>query len=837
MTDVIFTHSYTNTSCLQVFLYTDIDNLFKEAAFFLSKSSHQEPLFAIVASHKQKEALLSQLYHQNGFTSFFHIETLQDTLQILLQKYCGYKEVKIHDTLSLTLAIYELILKKDPAVSFLNFSNYSNEDIYLLAKEVAGELQNIFQVKPNIDNPKIVNLIFAIKQLHSDIFFEKEALELCHLQLERCVFIGFHFLPNYYIELLEQGRSQAFLLVPSLAFLGDILSPKQRLKRLQKAKEALDPLFEFNEHPLLENLSLEAKMFFLKISEIEQLYIQEEEFDNSNQTSLEQLQTTLIHGYFDKKIEKDGSIKFFEIEGPYQQSCLFFSQLQEFYKEELSLKQTDIAVIGDKRIYGPIFEAISKNFIQEEIKSRAVPNNIGLIFLELLNTDYKEQNQNFFIKFFENIYYFSDDEKKIDIKNALLIIKNAHFSDLQSLSRGKYFLQELQNAFLRSTIFDINDDEASYEYNFIKKSENIELDKVLIIFSEICDLIESCEDLKNKTLLIQDWVLSIAKVVNTQRETFEFQYDFISKLIKYFAKSFHFKVLVPFFVFVDLLKDYVLHDYEKNEGFWTFFNPSELVNFKSKVTFVYLTDKDHIKKSSFFGVDISKFNTSIYFLLNTESKLIFIKEKEEGNFCSTAALNLWYFSKSFCMANELDDDLLYRDRKPIINKKEFFNQEALDYIKNIQLNKEKYTLEFDFVRKFIDEPSECIKSKILRISNYAQLIDLDVRDRFLLTYKLQLEANKWQGNINLDGFKSLKPAHNQKSVFFTKFTSHTDELTGLEVIAAVENLIKDNYTVSLVGSMIYENREKIYRNHDKIDLCLKIEQTLMQSMYLQEKKI
>ena len=173
MASVISTDNYTKTSCLQVFLYTNCQRLYRDAVKELLDATHQTPIYALCPSFEHKQALTQALYESLGYTNFSFIGTLEEGLLHVLKYECQKQKAQLHDTCSVCMAIYELLSTQDPSLDFLKINQGMYQDydtLFEIAQSVAKELISIVQLKPDIKDPKFEPLVQAIKRIYPEIF-------------------------------------------------------------------------------------------------------------------------------------------------------------------------------------------------------------------------------------------------------------------------------------------------------------------------------------------------------------------------------------------------------------------------------------------------------------------------------------------------------------------------------------------------------------------------------------------------------------------------------------------------------------------------------------------
>lgn len=799
MTDVIFPHSYTNTSCLQVFLYTNVDRLFKEAALALSEATHQEPLFAIVPGYEQKEALLNQYYKQNGFTNFVEIGTFPEIIKSILQKYHGYKNPQIHDLLSLTFAIYELILQKNEAVNFIEISAGLLEDlnaVFSLAKDIAEEFFQFLDVDPNPTDLKPLFLKQAIKKLYPDIFFLEEAFVLCKNFYDKFIFIGFNILPFIYINELTNTKAKVFFITPSLAFLGDILSPKQRLKNLRFKQQQIDHSFSFKEHPFLEILSHNQKAFYNKIAELEHVYLDNHEY--KQETTLKKIQADLRSGFFEKKQVCDDSFEFFETGGVYNQCLLVFSYLEKLFKEDQELKHNEISVVADPK-YGPILNAIGKTYAYPIVFSSVFEDEEIWDFIKFVfSAEEVSQNQNYFIQFchkLSDLFYLYKVPINESLKVLLQLCRASHLAIATSNKSGLEFLKSLKQSFLKAIFFDLDENEIGYEINFLDLKESNDVKSVLELLEEVESLFLFNYQLKDKHLDIKGWFLEIKRLfenpIFSKLPLFPFQKKLMQNYKKY---EFIYNVITieNFFSILGCLKKEATFREEEIK----IYNSSSTIT-KSYRYIIYLSPLVEAKKGSdYFGSKNDWNHLNLLALNQALEKVLIIDDNYQSKPSQSPSNSFVDIVKNQII--ELKNEGYNHNNIVIeINKqKEFINENLISSL-HIDDYSLFYSLDIQDAMKFITETESFIKKRYLFIKEDNSLVDQDVFERNLLKWLLRRKTRTFLDQ-NLDAFYKFDPL-TEKELFLRTSLSLNDNLTSFLITKPYELELKKDLTINFYG--------------------------------------
>jgi hypothetical protein len=816
VTDVISTHSYIKTSCIQVFLYTNVDNLFKEAALALKESSHEDPLYVIVESHAQKEALLKQIYAQNGFTNFTSIDTLSNTLTCLLKKYSLKKEVKIHDRISLTLAIYELILKKDPATFCFNIDEALLSDldsVFIVAKELASELFQILEIASDSDDEKACGLKQSIKILYPEILFQDEALKLCTPYFDKLVFVGFTYLPISYVHLLNKSRAKLYLLVPSLAFLGDVLSPKQRLKSLRQNAKRLDKSFNFEEHPLLENLSAQEKQFYNEIAQFDQVY-PEDDLLIEPKTALEKIQYSLKTGFYEKQREIDSSIDYITANSPYKQSCVFIEKIQKLHTHDPDLINKQILIIGDRGLIGPVLNALGQNF--EKRLGFGVcdkPNLVWNIIKDVVNQDSNSQTQNFFIAHLNQMLYFYEDSgSQNSCLNCLNFIKSSHKNNLAFSLHATAFLKAVKNSILRSDLFNYHDHEMVYEIPFLEADLRENLEETISFFDDYISLIAVLNSYKEKLLSIQEWALEISKLLKISVFKKNFMFDFNQLIFAIFKNSPSTHVKLSFRALNSLFASCF---FDKKSEINNIISIEDLKYSSSQqFDYVFVLGEEVFdeKHKMYFASKFSNFNKQLLILHQAKKGFIRISSFDVSK-------TVCDFDKHLLSILPIKETTYSFYKNYLVNQveqKQFIHPEIIYSLAINRVNKSLLSVDIKHLERFLKNFEEATKKDFLKIRQYEVGLDASIFERNLLLWKLQSMLCKKQISTQmafLDSFRELVISNEEKKFLRSLLVDIKDHLTGYEILP---HLIIDN--LCLVGETNTNIEAKFKGSLDKIQL-------------------
>lgn len=820
MTDVIINHSYIKTPCLQVFLYTSVDNLYKAAINILNESTHQKPQFVIVPSSDVKEALLSQMYAEKGHTSFSHMGTLPETLIYILKNYIGLRNPQIHDTISLTLAMYELILKKDECVSSLDLTESVLSDldsVFVIAKELASQLIDILDVEPDCSNAKIISIKASIKKQMPEILFLDDAFSLCHEYYHSFALVGFYFLPHLFLEKLKQELAKIFLLVPSYAFLGDILSPRQRLKNLRDKNQKIQ-LLTFKEHPFLERLSRQQKDFYSSLSDLESLYFDEE--DVSGQTTLEKIQNSLKTGHFESKYVCDDSLLLIDADGIYAQSLQLIYQLQELSKQTPSLLQKDVAIVTDIKKYGPILNALGQS-MREPIAFACGSCDEDVFDVIKFLYNEQTQNQNYLIQLCQMIASISKNSEAPlydKICTLLELLNQCHLSGINSQITGSDLIYELKKKLLKNTFFDSDENEIAFEANFLTHIGNDQLSEQLLLLDSVGQLINETQKLKYKLCSIQEWCIELFKILNSgllsELKSFSHQKELIEKSIGFgfYTSEISIRSYFRICTFTKSSQNtskYCIKTYGLN------ITPDKCYRFIFYLGVLPEANQNH----QFFDYKFNDLDANIL-MLNQALNSLTVIASFENDFSSKSpsALFIETLKKEL-----LEDDFLVKipqltacelaDKTPFIPKEYFSGPEENYLSSNHRIDIQKF-------KKFIHDVETFVKKEYLQIAKDEAILDQDVSSRQLFYWLLQKYYADHSVDI-VDSFARLTPQE-KKNLYLRSFFTKNDSLTNLRIAEPLQISIQEDQSIDFYGLDDEKLESKINSRNDKVIYFLKI---------------
>lgn len=808
MTDVILANSYTNTSCAQVFLYTNINSLFQEAAKCQGTSCHSDKLYTVVSDTAQKEALSCAIYSQGGFTSFSFIGTLSDTLLEILRKTGLCQNPKIHDRTSLSFAIYDLLLQKDKSTDFLQLDDSLLQDknnLFSLASELALELDELFDKIPDTNDNQALSLKEAIKKLYPEFLFMDEAFDRCHEYYDKLVFVGFTYIPTRYLTLLKQTSAKFYILVPSLAFLGDILSPKQKLKQLRDHKKQLDDSFVFQEHPLLENLSFLEKQFYHELSGFEQIYV-DEDLDQEPQNALEKLQYSLKSGILENPIEADSTIEVFDAKSLYEECQLTVSCIQELFQQDPSLTQKDIAIIADRNQYPRILNALGVSLKDPVAFSSGDAKNPTWDFLEMiLVTDDKEQDQNFFTRCVIHIvesFNILGSKANVDFTYVLQLIQQGHLAGLDPSLRGYKYLSELKASFLRSRFFELEKNHELYEPNFLGEiDENPE--DLVEAFDCLENLLEEISKIKTLYVSTPEWIKEVSKLICLPIFKSVPLFDIQRQLFVILADTISFKSKMGCHSFLQLIRHRFKQTFKHT-------NECSVYDYSSVLAKRY--------KYLFFLGKASKANQNMnYFVKNL--KLTSCRRSVLNNALSGVKIIFQYgiednesilsLIKSVILTKQKETAKLGFQNLIIhkCSKKTFFSYEKIEGIE-INLQQANYSVDISNLIKFTKDQERFIKRAWLHVTDLKTNLEADIEQKSLLKWFFQNYEKKSMEKLK-DQFMDVPYQKYNVGFIRTGLIDKVVQLRHAFVAQSIKIDIEELGQVELVGYVSHADNSKV----------------------------
>lgn len=811
VTDVISTHSYINSSSLQVFLYTQIDNLFKQIAASIQISCHVDQLFVVVANAEQKKSLLEVISKRQGFTTFSFIGTLREWLVKILNQKDPFQGFKIHDSQSLTFAIYELFLQQDPSLNFRGLKDSALQDlyqVYVLASQLSNEFNELQELKPDFEDVNFKKLKLAVKSKYPNMLFMDEAFALCEPYFNQLIFAGFSQLPLAYVDMLKKSSAQIHLLAPSFAFLGDVISPKQRLKYLRDGKHKLDESFKFDEHPLIDTLDQETKYFFHKIANLD-VHTIDDGIAQDSLVALEQIKNSLYYGYIEQKINLDDSVCFLRSSSALDACLKLINQLQIIYAQDQNVSNQDICIIGNEKLYGPILNALSTNFERSSLFSSEIKTDLLWIILEshILAEEFK-QDQNFFIKQLHLVYELDTSEVRKKLWLIIInLLKEAQFIVSQDDLKGIVFLKTLKRIWLSSLVFDYSEDEVPFDLNMIDSSSSELLQECMELFDGYIKFIENINGLKNKTGTCFELLNGVLDCLNHS----SFKPLICMSFYQYFYKIQTLQSLedtkINLKIFVEVAAQFFVshkHDAIKNE-FIKIQNISDVA--RSYKYCIHLGEIES-QKSNLWNWKKSNFRHYLTNLQNTHKRLIFIKHEDSlsnksdvSNFEDQIKKLLNSYEPARCALNT------YEICK--IDKKMITELANLD-LSNLPSHK-MFTLEAKTLKSYFTDLGSFIKKELLHVKQDYDIMDLDVKMRHLVIWKRSQYRPLGNNQPKQDWLYGFSHKKQEDKYLRSDFATEDEKLSYIVVKPALinENMIVNGLTSADLDQKFIKNPEEV----------------------------
>lgn len=820
MTDVIINHSYIKTPCLQVFLYTNIDNLFKQVAVCIAESNHKNIIYVVVQESEQKAAVQQQVFNIQGYTSFSFVGTLRECLLEIIKTRLDNPLIKIHDQTSLSMAIYDLLIENDSAVSFVQLDDKIRDDltsVYIAAKQLANELCDLFKIKPDLSDEKVIALRASIKKRYPEILFIDEAFVACSSFYNSMIFAGFYSLPELYIDYLEKSETRLFLIVPSIAFLGDIISSKQRLKALKNNHLMLDPIHEFEEHPLLESFQSHERAFYRILHEKNLIIDEEIETIIANST-LEKIQKELKSGFFQGKINADESITFLEVGSVYEECMAFFQQMQIIQTKDPEVSLKDIIVLADEKIYGPLLSSIGQSLKHPILFSKCdKTDNIWHLITEILTTDYHYQDQNFFIKQVHAIFDLETDEgRKKSWGTLIRFLNKAQFIFPNKNLTGQDYLVELRNACLKTTFFQFYEEVGLFEDIIIENTEE-NLDATFL--SQIDSYIKLLRELNS--LKIKN-----AKPLNIFYELIEcIQGSFLKPILQpsFFHKSC--KVIESLKDYTSLVNIKILHEmitiyFRSDEAFSKY--PTikiieEFLPFTKKYRYCFSLGRGSKRNEQALNWDLRKIQQPIMLnnIINISDSILIIRKNtgignglDQTSLIEDNLIKLLACKKSHQQSLSICTFLKN-------NKKIFLDQGPLQG--SSESSMEPIELDAKSYERFFVNTQDFINKDCLGITRTSEVLDLDVIERNLIIWKISRIENSTSLEISNNWLYTKSIKKNKER--YLRSTLIKDE-ESLGNISVKPSLSKDPFI--LKGVTNSEIDDKFLSSPDKLEVLSQI---------------
>ena len=811
------------TSCLQVFLYTDIDRLTHEASLKLLSSNHDQPLYAIVANPHLKIAIQNHLSSLQGHHGFIRIGVIEDIINDLLEKHFCDTGCKLHDKNTLIMAILELLKTKDLSLSFLNL-NLENKNLFSLAQKLA---QEILEVEEYSNNELL--LIKSLKKLLPKRLFIFEALDFLIPFLNQMLWIGFPFLSKIYLEILEKSSSLIFCLVPTKAYLGDILSPKERLKILKKyAKWGDEAIAE--EHLLLAEFTQDYQKFYKLLPK----YLTHEEIDESKDptTNLSLLQNSLQEGIDLKELNYNGTICIQEAYSPYQEciQALFF--LQNFKENHPETTQKDILFItSNKQLYSPLLQGLTTNLKHPvSVRQGSKSDPLWAILESFLVTPINEMKQDFFIELGLKLSCLNHAKFK-HLEDIWFKAHQGLIEENKEELSADNFIIKFKNAILRSSVFDLEDSEIAYEYNFINSSKIDDLKSIMIVLDELITILEKVKNIKSQNYFISEWIFKVLNLVEESLLRDCCPLSWKKTFIELFAdyKEANFKLEVS--EFCQLISPF-LKILEKDQSLsLEIIHPKQIPHQKYELI-IYL------------GMNPDKNDDPIHLLDNINKRYethyypLWFKSAKKSTYYSFLK---GYPDKSMVEAHSWVEILKsYFQSLPDTpniqalpyypkSKKEFYTEALNDLVEPLIIPNQEFILEFQEVEKFIKDPEAFIRKDLLSIKQRQELSDIDLKERHLLLWKMQTQVSNrlLQG---IDDFKQLKNQEKEAVFLRSSLTNHPDELSTITIHGGLDLPSSSGFFLKLEGITKKSLETKFSKNRKKIEILIKLKSIINHSI-------
>lgn len=821
MVNSVLSHSYLKPSCLQVFLYTCIDKLIDEASDVLIRSTHDDMVYAIVPSYDLKRSLEKVLLEKKGACGFTAIGTDEEIIQTLLDKKFGFHSYQIYTQRLLQLSLYSLLVKNPDSEFLLKLKSSAKDKTRLfdLAYDLAQDILDFFQSSYKAIDPQISDMLDQLKAAFPARVFVDQALDLVKEKLDHTLWIGFDTLSSKKIDLLKQTSAIIFNLVPSFAYLGDVLTPKQRLKLLKGYSGKREQVVE-KEHPLLSGFSKDYNDYYHLIIDYCHVDILDLE-SQAEDSSLIRLQKSLQEGIIEEIGKSDETIQITSEINPYKECQALISYLQAIFELNPRISTKDILVLTDNhKLYGPIL------------------NSMGASLSSSICFQYEESYDPLFalfeFLFLENIKNLGQNELSRCLLLMMKIVENSsHFKVLnemnwlvQNMSFGLFYnqglkaqngvdlLKRLKNVFLKSAVFDYDTHEIPYELNFLDIQKIEDFDDLYKVLNDFIIMIESVSLVCEQEKQIKDWVIFCLELFEKLEVFIKIPF-FIRKALIHSLSEFDFiDEDLTMQSFYQLIKQLIPRKINSFHGI-ELKSPRDFPDKKYEVVALLGQNNKSVSSSGLILSNIPKSKKdhfdSLWF--NQSSKFIYYSylQNYSENFLSdpskwikslTETLHLIKLStcyKHVSMGSSQVQDFLHD------------SQDAV-FIPNLE-NQNAVYLEADYLNRYIKDPEGVIKKTALKVKSQEHVLDVEVASLNLLSWKF---ANYLHPNHDLASLANLKNLYKattliEKSadLFRTRFVKDDDELTNMKIKEALQILTNEGVQLQITGKINLSQEQKI----------------------------
>jgi hypothetical protein len=800
-----FAHSYLKQSCLQVFLYTDSEALIFDAASALKTVCHQEPYYVVVPHAQMARSLKDTLQTLQGCTGFIKIGGATEIVGSLVGP-----ELRVYDHTYLCLHVFDLLKKGDQGFEALlpKKGALVDVDLFNLADALADELLDL------IDQGKreeVDQTVFeTLRSYYPQYLFIDEALAQLKVH-HKLMWVGFAPLPLGYLSAFQMPTT-AFCLAPSSIFLGDVLTPKARLKLLQKQSHLKAVVGD--EHPLLGSFTQRYRLFYNLCSDV--LNVIETSFENS--CALHKIQRSMYEGLSIEPVHQDDTIIIHQASTPYQEVMQALSFLQQMKLKEPLLSQKDILILcHDSATYEPLLNALGQS-LKEPVSfskgSKAHPLWQLIDKLCLSQT----WDQDFFIEFVTRLSHLNKNSSCYSVfKELETLICEAHRGVL-----GPFSLSVLKGAVLRASIFDLDQGEIPYESNFINSSNFDDLEALVTKLDEMIQFVEVVNKIKTQRLSIRDWLIDLSKVFEHPFIKQVCPFEFYKILIKLHTKFLDSLVEIDLACFMQLASAYFSLKEDICGGCIEIMNIKQIPHRSYKVIVMLGMNPQSPKKSHQFLSPSPPLCDLFYYPLWTlqAQSALFMSYLEGYPDLSVVESHAWVQAmQSMLHTQRYTPCLDFLSFTPK-SKEEFFpSEESLKALVSLQ---KSYQFDLAHIKSFLKDPQEFVKKHYLHIKDSSQLLNRDLSERQLLLYLLQQQINLGADHqVFLDDFKELVSEEKQEFYLRSSLVEKQDLLTSIKTLSPLELEYDNQLHLQLTGLCDPVLEAKVKKQLKKLEfLCL-----------------
>jgi len=795
-------HTLQNGSCLQVFLYTDINCLIQDALEIFSQITAADPKIVIVPSASMRQKLEELLCQKEGASGFIQIGTLQQILSSrLLQK------ASVYDEISLTLALVELMNERHVSgFPFMAPGLKEDEEAFrqIWASKVATELLALESKEALTRCPEAPFLREELLKRYPSFKLPYEAFDLIEADFDQMIWIGFEEMSVEILKKLKPKKAQIFSLVPSAVFLGDILTPKQRLKELLKQPRLLELSIE---HPILARFTKALSPFYQALIDLEVDYTVIPGELREPVSSLEVLQAGLIEGLFPQKLKPDDSLTIGSFASPYQECQWVINELQRLYQQDPMLNMERIAFVSSMpELYASILNGIGQTLPQRLGFTHASTRGplrewLSALFFPSMS---RREGGYFSEWILRGFQFLSTDQG--DYQALYHLVSRAHFYTLGPWE-GSTYLKKLKQQFLKCWFFDLELHERPFEEGLCEPAvDEEELERVLTGLNPLIDLLELVEHFETLTLSWGQWIEKFRDFVQSPFMDLIGLQSLLGQWLHRLFPYRHFKALLRVTEFLErALPLFQEKQKEVNQikvrslsmrtdekiDFCFFVGLQQASEIEGSSLFFEPTLLPKDKKRLSWPLWIQRVKKRLYLSYHEG----FLNKYEEG-------VHLWVESLQGCLRDHTSLPCLLNQSVAPKIKKSFLDGFSVE---SEVCSSELYRVDIRDVRRFLKDEESFIKSHFLKVVRPKAKLDAALFDFSLLQWKHQAKGQKASDGL----FSFAKPFQEEaEALFFRSPLAPTQELRDDVLIEPPLKVALEDRALELIGlsSREFENK-------------------------------